>query len=283
METPLFFKNKNYNLFGVLHEPEPNQLNKLNQQNIGIVFCHPFAEEKLIAHRVLVNLARRLTNEGIYCFRFDCMGHGDSDGNFEDSTVETMISDIQCAVDYFKKKTDVEKIGLVGVRFGGALAILSCSTGFAIDFLVLISPIVCGKTYIDQCLRSNLTTQMATYKKIVKDRKQLISDLMNGEPVNIDGYLLSKELYKQIEPINLLKNHILTPENILLLFIMNKENQPIDEKMHALYQKYKTEINNIDLKSIKEDYFWKDNKIYKPYLNSIQEEILNWIRKIYSI
>ena len=31
METPLFLKNKNYNLFGVIHEPEPRKSNKLNE------------------------------------------------------------------------------------------------------------------------------------------------------------------------------------------------------------------------------------------------------------
>ena len=88
METPLFFKNINYKLFGVLHQPEHGELTK---PSLGIVFCHPFAEEKLIVHRVMVNLARRLTKEGIYCLRFDYMGHGDSDGNFEDSTIETRL------------------------------------------------------------------------------------------------------------------------------------------------------------------------------------------------
>ena len=72
METPTFINHNNYNLFGVIHEPE--SINKDVKLSTGIVFCYPFAEEKLISHRVFVNLARRLTKEGYYCFRFDYYG-----------------------------------------------------------------------------------------------------------------------------------------------------------------------------------------------------------------
>lgn len=283
METPLFFNNNDYRIFGVLHTPE-NKDAPLYNHKLGVVLCHPFAEEKLISHRVSVNLARSLITQGVTCLRFDEMGHGDSDGKFEESTVETRLSDIQCAIDFLRKQTSVEKIGLIGLRFGGTLAALSCSNSSRIHFLVLISPIVDGKYYIDQCLRSNLTTQMTTYKKIFKDRKQLISDLMSGQLVNIDGYLLSKDLYQQMEAINLLTNSSISiPANVLILNLSNKENQPIEEKINNLYQKYKTKIKEADLINVKEDYFWKDNKIYNPESENIQEEILNWIRKIYSI
>ena len=113
METPFFFKTHNYNLFGVFHEPETN---KHSKPSVGIVFCHPFAEEKLISHRVMVNLARKLTEAGFYCLRFDYMGHGDSDGNFEASTIETRLSDIHCAERFLRERTGVDKVGLLGVR-----------------------------------------------------------------------------------------------------------------------------------------------------------------------
>ena len=38
-ETPFFFSNGSYNLFGILHEPE------IEPNGEGFVFCHPFAEE----------------------------------------------------------------------------------------------------------------------------------------------------------------------------------------------------------------------------------------------
>ena len=286
METPLFLKNKNYNLFGVIHEPEPrksNKLNELKKQTTGIVFCHPFAEEKLIAHRVMVNLARRLTKEGISCFRFDYMGHGDSDGNFEDSTIETRLSDIQCAIEFLKERTGVKRVGLLGVRLGATLAALTCNNVSEINSLILISPIIEGKPYIDQCLRSNLTTQMFTYKKITKDRKQLISDLMADKTVNIDGYLLTKALYQQIKTINLLTEPLVSPQNILILQVSRKENQPIEEGIEKLFIKYKAKSDEKELLNAKEDYFWTDTKMYNSHVRNVQEAIVKWLRRVYPL
>ena len=281
METPLFLKNNNYNLFGVLHKPDiPNSA--LIPYNLGIVFCHPFAEEKLIAHRVMVNLARRFTKEGLYCFRFDYMGHGDSDGNFDDSTIATRLSDIRCAIEFLRERTGVKMIGLLGVRLGATLAALTCNNLSEIDSLILISPIVEGKPYIDQCLRSNLTTQMSTYKKIIKDRKQLISDLMAGQMVNIDGYLLTKALYQQIETINLLTKPLGVPPNVLILQVSKKENQPIEDKIVKLHMKYKGQNNKAKLLNVQEDHFWTDTKMYNPHVRNVQEAVMKWLRRVYS-
>lgn len=138
---------------------------------VGINLLNPGIKYRLAPNRLNVNLAGRLTKEGISFFRFDYMGHGDSDGNFEDSTIETRLSDIRCAINYLRIRSGVKKVGLLGVRIGATLAALKCAKDSEIDFLILISPLIEGKAYIDQCLRSNLTTQISMYKKIIRDRK----------------------------------------------------------------------------------------------------------------
>jgi exosortase A-associated hydrolase 2 len=279
METPLFFKNRQYNLFGVLHIPDEDGITTLNRGN-GIVFCHPFAEEKLISHKVIVNLARRLARQGIYCFRFDYMGHGDSDGDFENSTIETRLSDIKCAADFFKDFVGIEKIGLLGVRFGATLSALSCEKNTAFNPIILISPIIEGNAYIEKCLRSNLTTQMTTYKKIIKNRKQLIDELMAGQPVNIDGYLISKDLYSQISAINLLTQQLHCPSDVLVLTVASRKNQAVDDKVNMLFQKYQNAGSRSDLVSVRVDPFWKDSKIYSSQAVSFQEAVAQWLAKL---
>jgi len=281
METPLFFRNKSCNLFGVLHSPNDHQ-KPLFGKKLGVVFCHPFAEEKLIAHRNMVNLARRLTEEGIYCFRFDYMGHGDSDGHFEDSTLETRLSDISCAVEYLKNRYQVERIGLLGVRFGGTLAALACRNLPGINVLILISPIVKGKPYIEQCLRSNLTTQMAIFKKIVKEREQLVKDLMAGDKVNIDGYLLTKALYQQMEAVNLLDGSSMLPQHVMLIQVSKNKAKVIDEDINRLSIKFKDENDGTEFSIVQEDSFWKDGKVYNPTAKNLQDTIVNWLNKVYS-
>ena len=46
----------------------------------GIVFCHPFGEEKLWTHRVFVTFARRLAAAGHAVLRFDHRANGEQMG-----------------------------------------------------------------------------------------------------------------------------------------------------------------------------------------------------------
>ncbi len=276
METATFIRNKNYKIFCVLHKAESYKHSQNN--NLGIVFCHPFADEKLNSHRILVCLARKLASRGISCLRFDYMGHGDSEGGFEDATVKTRLSDIQCAVKYFKKKTGIEKVGLLGVRFGATLAALLCKSDSDINPLILISPIIDGRAYIKQCLRSNIATQTVLFKKIIQDRKQLISDLMAGQMINIDGYLLTKIMYETIEAISLIEIS-LSLRDILLIQISKRAKQPIDKIIKKLEEHYK-EDNEVTLLNISEDFFWTDTKIYSPHKIELQAAIDNFLQGI---
>jgi exosortase A-associated hydrolase 2 len=281
LEEPFFFQNSSYHLFGIMHNPEEGRsLSNLN--GFGAIFCHPFAEEKLIAHRVMVNMARSLTREGAHCLRFDFMGHGDSEGNFENSTIATRLSDIHCAMIFLRKKADVGKLGLIGLRFGGTLAAIASSSIGNTDSLVLVAPIVDGKAYIDNLLRSNLATQMATYKKIVKDRKALVEDLYAGYTINIDGYLLSKELYEQIDSINLLKQPIPSAANILIIPVIRNEKQPIESSLKELLGLYRKAGRNVGMVPVQEDYFWTDTKLYKPFIQVVQKTICDWLKNIHT-
>ena len=113
-ETPFFFDGNGYRLFGVVHDPE------VEANSRGFVFCHPFAEEKLWTHRVFVNFARSLAQKGYHVLRFDYMGHGDSEGEFSDSSVETRLADIHSAVVWLQANRPVEVgTGLLGLALWG--------------------------------------------------------------------------------------------------------------------------------------------------------------------
>jgi exosortase A-associated hydrolase 2 len=286
MEIPVFFKNQSYNLFGVLHQPEDKISSPSpalgSNPHFGLVFCHPFAEEKLISHRTIVNLARCLAKTGIWCLRFDYMGHGDSEGNFEDSTIESRISDINCAVNYLKEQAGVQNIGLLGVRLGATIASLACNNTL-INFLVLIAPILRGKTYIEQCLRSNLATQMAAFKQITKDRNELISDLQADRKVNIDGYLLTKQIYLQIAQINLLELPLNLPQNTLLIQVTKKETQPYEKDLNSFYLSCKQTGISVKLLSVCDSFFWTEAKKYIPKCNNLQDTIANWINSSFDL
>jgi len=272
MEIPRYFNNKRHRLFGFVHEPMSLSYNIRK----GIVFCHPFAEEKITSHRVMVNLARSLCSIGYFVFRFDYMGNGDSDGDFSDTSIETNLSDIICGINYFKINSYIEKISLLGIRFGATLACLISEVLDEIDQNILIQPIVQGEEYLYQCLRSNIATQMMTYGKVVKSRDDLIKELENNIPVNIDGYLITKEMYQQIKMIDLKKRHCNNHRNILLIQISKREGQ-ITNEYKQLIASFEKNGDNILTKTTVENNFWTDSKIYYPAANKLASDLIEYL------
>jgi exosortase A-associated hydrolase 2 len=273
IETPFFFNNNDYKLFGVFHAPY--EQGSLIGHKHGIVFCTPFAEEKMFSHRVYVNMARALAREGVACLRFDFMGEGDSEGSFEDSSIKTRLSDISAAMSALVEKTDIVNMGLIGVRFGATLAALAASQN-KVNSLVLISPVISGQPYMDLCLRSNLTTQMAAYKKIIKDRAQLVAELMEGCTVNIDGYLVGKALYEQMIEIDLMAVNEIFAGRILIITVGKGDKQPVDPSLTRLHEKLNNMSQDTTILNAQEEPFWKDVKIYSPDKHGLNNILLNW-------
>lgn len=268
IEIPFFFKNGTYELFGVLHEPEGVARSE------GFVFVHPFAEEKLWAHRVYVSFARALSGLGYPVIRFDVMGHGDSDGDFEESSIETQLSDIKCALDVLKSKLPyVKEVNLLGLRFGATLAALSAESLPDIKKLVLWDPVVDGAKYMQEMLRINLTTQSAVYKEIRHTRDALVQIMKEGKTVNVDGYEMSYSMFEQTSSINLLQNNKKYAGNCLIVQISKKE-EAFKKDLDSLKAGYM----NADLKLSVEEPFWKEIKTFYSRAENLFNNTLSWLK-----
>jgi hypothetical protein len=144
--------------------------------------------------------------------------------------------------------------------------------------MILISPIIKGKNYIDQCLRSNLAMQMSAYKRILKNREELIKDLQSGQRVNIDGYLVTKALYNEITGINLIENNT-TNSNQIYLVSISKSNKA-DSSTQLYIEKLKSQKFNILTENINMPYFWKDGLNYDPFGIDLQKAVKNYLNDI---
>lgn len=277
-EKPFYFTNNGYRLFGVLHIPE-NRL-KRKSGRVGIVFCGPFAEESLWAHRAMVNFARDLANHSYWVLRFNPMGEGDSEGNFEDATVETRISDIQKAVEVLKEESGATRIGLLGLRFGGALAALASGLRKDIEFLVLWNPVVNGEKYFQECLRSNIATQMTTYGKVKMNRKQITEDLLKGNPANIEGYPIAYEFYNQISKLNLLAGKDFYARRTLIVQSDKKKVFKADADLQALYEKLLKNQQSVEFKLIQEQPFWTEVNEYVKSAELLFSLTQGWVNNI---
>lgn len=268
-ETPFFFPNGNYRLFGILYEPkEPSKKE-------GFVFCDPFAEEKLWAQRVMVNFARELAYAGYPVLRFDYMGTGDSEGEFEECSIETKLSDIHCAIKTLQEKVHgVKSLGLVGLRFGATLATLAAANGEEIKKLILWDPILNGASYMTELLRINLATQSAVYKEIRHNTEALIQIMKDGKTVNVDGYEMSWPLYVQSVGIDLF-NRKISFAGITLLVKISRKAGNITQPYNLLQGR----LSNCEAVLAVEEPFWKEIKPYYARAENLFRITKDWLAR----
>jgi exosortase A-associated hydrolase 2 len=248
METPLFFQNGPHSLFGVLHEADHG-----SQEGRAVVFCHPFGEEKLWTHRVFVSFARRLARDGFTVLRFDYMGNGDSDGDFSASSLQSARADVRCAIERVRRDGRAERVTLLGLRLGAMIAGLVAEEESAVDRLILWAPIVDGARYMQELLRANLTTQMATAREITHDREALVALMHRGETVNVDGYEMSLPMFSEVSAVKLASSPKQFSGPCLVAQVERQAARPVGE-LHQLAERY----GNATFIMVQEEPFWKE-------------------------
>jgi len=117
-EIPITFKNeKGKELVGIFHLPT-------RAKPPLVMICHGFDGTK--TDKKFIELARALREEGIATFRFDFEGCGDSEGKYEEMTIEKEVWDLNSALKILLKAGNLnsEKIALVGHSLGAVVATL---------------------------------------------------------------------------------------------------------------------------------------------------------------
>jgi len=138
MEKVYFKDREGINLCGMISNPT------LDKTKPIIILCHGFASSK--DSRTWKGLEEILNKNNVSTFRFDFLGHGESEGNFEDITVSKSIEEVLSAISFIKKE-GYNKIGLIGGSFGGLASIVAASRSNDLFALALKSPVsIFGET-----------------------------------------------------------------------------------------------------------------------------------------
>lgn len=119
MEKQIYFDNECQRLYGMIHIPEGKG------PWPAVALCHGFTGHRNESHSVFVKLGREMAKHGIAVLRFDFRGSGESEGLFEDMTVQSEISDAKVALDFLANYPDIDtnRIGLLGYSMGGLVAV----------------------------------------------------------------------------------------------------------------------------------------------------------------
>jgi uncharacterized protein len=116
---PVVINSQDARLFGVIHRPE-----NLSQPVPAVVIYHGFLGSKDQPHRMFVQLAEALAQNGMIALRFDLYGRGDSEGDSVDMTWEGDVQDAQAALNWLAGQpgVDSERLAVLGMSWGGLLA-----------------------------------------------------------------------------------------------------------------------------------------------------------------
>lgn len=268
-ETPFFFANgRGQRLFGVLHEPADTKSRR------GFVFCHPLAEEKLWAHRVFVTFARALAARGVPVLRFDMTGEGDSEGRFEDSTVESRLADIGVASDALRSACPtLESVDLLGLRLGATLAWeIACRRPGTWGRVVMWDPVASGQAYVQELLRANLANQMAVHGRVTVNRKQLMERMESGEPVNVEGYPLTLALCRELSTLELSGDRDVTPPEALALQL-GRQGQGLRDDLAGFAARF----DRVQTETVVEQPFWRETRYFFDHSDPLFDRTLAWL------
>jgi len=127
-------------LIGHLHTPTGAA------RDLCAVICPvPFGYENICSHRALRVLADHLARAGIASLRFDFPGTGDSDGSHD---LDAWIAAVGEAVATARRETSCTRIALIGVGFGGTIALAALDRGLDVDQLVMWGSPAKGRAWL---------------------------------------------------------------------------------------------------------------------------------------
>jgi uncharacterized protein len=141
--NPFFFGDSGQQLFGVYHPAH-------SRSTRGVVICHPWAREYLLAYPTLKLLAHRLAEKGWHVLRFDYLGTGDSAGDSRAGNVEQWVRDVHTAIEELEAVANVHEIALVGMRLGAVVAGRAAAERDGVRRLVLWEPVTDGRAYLTE-------------------------------------------------------------------------------------------------------------------------------------
>jgi pimeloyl-ACP methyl ester carboxylesterase len=189
--------------FGWLHEARGRH---------GVVLCNPFGYDAYCTHRGWRKLAESVAAAGMPTLRFDYPGTGDSAGLEEDpKRFDAWLGSIAAGVEWLRENTGVEQVSLVGLRLGATLAALAAARIGNIDGLVLLAPVITGRSYLRElraCRRKWCGTLLGMHSESVSDTESCLE---------VYGFGLHGDDLAQLDAVDLRSDNLSPARRVLLL------------------------------------------------------------------
>ncbi|MDY0235114.1 MAG: alpha/beta fold hydrolase [Gudongella sp.] len=153
-----------------------------------LLFNHGFVGHKITPHRMIVNLSHELVEEyDLTVVRFDFIGSGDSDGDYNYMTIPGEVKDSLHVVEYLRNNYKINKLIILGYSMGGCIASLTASKTNT-DALILWSPV---------------SSPYKNFKYLLGDK--LFEEGELGNDVDFLGDMVSSNFFTDLKRIDIIK------------------------------------------------------------------------------
>ncbi len=192
----------------------------------GVVLCAPFGHEYIRTHRLLRNLAVRLTQLGIHVLRFDYYGCGDSGGDADEGSLAQWQADVASAIDELKDMAGLHAVSLVGVRLGATLAAQASAKRTDIKTIVLWDPVIRGAAYIDE--------QRSVQTEWLKTRPQVRRQTAPPPDTELIGFPLTPALDEEFKTVDLLGQTKWRARRVVTITTPDVESEPLHQHLASI-------------------------------------------------
>lgn len=198
-----------------------------NDNDVLVILLHGFGvnqEEK----GNYITLSQKLFNAGMDSLRFDFLGHGESEGDTRDLTIDEALKEVNT----FVKKYPHQHLYLVGTSYGGGIAVLYAENN-PVEKIVLWSPLIDYEHNIKE--PQNHFCREFLGEEALKQIKEV-----GFAQFGVDGTKFDQRLFEDIEkynPINALRN-----ESIPIKIFHGKKDIIVPYKQSLSLQSISTNI-----------------------------------------
>jgi pimeloyl-ACP methyl ester carboxylesterase len=172
--------------------------------SFGWVICHSFGIEQVHLGRMDVLAARALAAAGFAVLRFFGQGYGDSEQGMDAAGLSSHLAEAEDAVELMRNLAGVEEVGVMGARFGGAVAALTAER-LGLGYLGMWDPVVRGKQYLRDLLRSEILAGIIENGEgdASVQLPQIHGELESKGWTEIRGWPLSRQTYEEISGMDI--------------------------------------------------------------------------------
>ena len=187
---PFFFQGKHGRLFGVLFSPDDSAT-----RDRVVLHVPAFAEEMNKSRPMVAKFSRLLADRGIASLIVDCMGTGDSEGQFHDAGWRVWVDDVSSALAWLRDQ-GFQRFSICANRTGASLAIDALhDADLTVDDFICWQPVPKGSAYLRQFLRLRRAAE------IFQTEEAETSD--DNWPLEVAGYTLTRARSEALESIDL--------------------------------------------------------------------------------